>query len=294
MATRALLYRRPAEPSTLVVRHGSQFFSVKLRRHRRARRYTLRIHPTDREAILTMPPRGTIAEAKEFAQHAWRLDRRPSRPFAEGGAVPARHGGPAARRRRTGSCIVPASAARCGRKRATAARRSSASPGMSSIPIAACTTSSSARRARICGKAAQLYADASACEVKRVSIRDQSSRWGSCTSAGSLSFSWRLILAPPYRARLSRRPRSRASRRDEPFGAVLAGRGQGMRSCRARQKLARHPRQRSAPLRDRGLQRGPTPLPARCAHPGHTPSPTAEQPVHQPAVQPCCRFRTRR
>jgi hypothetical protein len=67
MATRALLYRRPAEPSTLVVRHGSQFFSVKLRRHRRARRYTLRIHPTDREAILTMPPRGTIAEAREFA-----------------------------------------------------------------------------------------------------------------------------------------------------------------------------------------------------------------------------------
>ena len=35
-------------------------------------------------------------------------------------------------------------------------------------------------------------------KVKRISIRDQSSRWGSCTSAGSLSFSWRLILAPPY------------------------------------------------------------------------------------------------
>ena len=33
---------------------------------------------------------------------------------------------------------------------------------------------------------------------RRLSIRDQSSRWGSCTSAGSLSFSWRLILAPPY------------------------------------------------------------------------------------------------
>jgi predicted metal-dependent hydrolase len=35
-------------------------------------------------------------------------------------------------------------------------------------------------------------------KVKRLSIRDQSSRWGSCTSAGSLSFSWRLVLAPPY------------------------------------------------------------------------------------------------
>jgi len=57
MATRALLYRRPAEPSRLLVKHGSQIYSVRLRRHRRARRYTLRIHPSDREAILTMPPR---------------------------------------------------------------------------------------------------------------------------------------------------------------------------------------------------------------------------------------------
>src|SRR5260370_21030638 len=68
MATRALLYRRPAEPATLLVKHGSQIYSIRLRRHRRARRYTLRIHPSDREAILTMPPRGTLADAKDFAQ----------------------------------------------------------------------------------------------------------------------------------------------------------------------------------------------------------------------------------
>src|SRR5271154_2552224 len=96
MATRALLYRRPAEPSTLLVRHGSQFFAIRLRRHRRARRYTLRIHPTDREAILTMPPRGTIAEAKEFAQlhGGWiaaRLGRLPkAAPFQSGTVVPLR------------------------------------------------------------------------------------------------------------------------------------------------------------------------------------------------------------
>ena len=67
VATRGLLYRRPYEPSRLLVKHGSQIYSVRLRRHRRARRYTLRIHPSDREAILTIPPRGTIAEAKDFA-----------------------------------------------------------------------------------------------------------------------------------------------------------------------------------------------------------------------------------
>ena len=35
-------------------------------------------------------------------------------------------------------------------------------------------------------------------KLKRISVRDQSSRWGSCNSDGVLSFSWRLILAPPY------------------------------------------------------------------------------------------------
>lgn len=32
--------------------------------------------------------------------------------------------------------------------------------------------------------------------VARVTVRDTRSRWGSCTPAGALSFSWRLILAP--------------------------------------------------------------------------------------------------
>jgi predicted metal-dependent hydrolase len=32
---------------------------------------------------------------------------------------------------------------------------------------------------------------------KRITIRDTSSRWGSCSSARSLSFSWRLVMAPP-------------------------------------------------------------------------------------------------
>lgn len=32
----------------------------------------------------------------------------------------------------------------------------------------------------------------------RVSVRDQRSRWGSASRSGSLSFSWRLVLAPPY------------------------------------------------------------------------------------------------
>ncbi len=46
--------------------------------------------------------------------------------------------------------------------------------------------------------ASKRAAQALGANLKRVSIRDQSSRWGSCSTTGVLSYSWRLILAPPY------------------------------------------------------------------------------------------------
>ena len=42
----------------------------------------------------------------------------------------------------------------------------------------------------------RFHAEALGLRAKRVTVRDQSSRWGSCSSAGVLSFSWRLLLAP--------------------------------------------------------------------------------------------------
>jgi predicted metal-dependent hydrolase len=35
-------------------------------------------------------------------------------------------------------------------------------------------------------------------KARRLSVKDTKSRWGSCTSNGALSFSWRVILAPPF------------------------------------------------------------------------------------------------
>jgi predicted metal-dependent hydrolase len=197
MAFRALLYRRPAEPSTLAVKHGSQIFSVRVRRHRRARRYTLRIHPSDREAILTMPPRGTIADAKDFAQRhgAWiaaRLGRLPkAAPFQTGTVVPLR--GVAHR-------IVHRAGVRgvvWTEIRDSGERILCVAGGIEHIDRRVHDFLKREARKDV-AKSAQYYAEALGVRVKRISIRDQSSRWGSCTSAGSLSFSWRLILAPPY------------------------------------------------------------------------------------------------
>ncbi len=197
MATRALLYRRPHEPSTLVIRHGSQFFAIRLRRHRRARRYTLRIHPTDREAILTMPPRGTIAEARDFAQlhGGWiaaRLGRLPkAAPFQLGTVLPLRGVAHRIVHRTLVRGTVWTETRDSGEKIICVAG------GVEFVDRRVHDFLKREAR-RDLQKSAQAYADALGVRIRRLSIRDQSSRWGSCTSAGSLSFSWRLILAPPF------------------------------------------------------------------------------------------------
>lgn len=197
MALRALLYRRPTEPQAIEVVCDGAFYLVRLRRHRQARRYTLRIQAATREVVLTMPPRGSLNEAKAFANKhsAWiaaRLGRLAKAvPFRDGIEVPLR--GMMHR-------IVHRAQARGTVWSETDWRGSRLICVAGDRPHLARRVGDFLRREarRDLETASRKYAARLGVNLKRVSVRDQTSRWGSCSTTGVLSFSWRLILAPPY------------------------------------------------------------------------------------------------
>lgn len=197
MPTRAMLYRRPTEPQAIEIIFDKAIYLVRLRRHRQARRYTLRIQAATREVVLTMPPRGSVREACDFAKKhggwiATRLCRLPeAAPFAPGTVLPLRGIPHRIVHRRGARGTVWAEATSDGER-------------------LLCVTGDAPhieRRIRDflhreakrdLEAAARAYADQIGMPLKRISIRDQTSRWGSCSTTGALSFSWRLILAPRH------------------------------------------------------------------------------------------------
>src|SRR6185437_1380442 len=96
MLQRTMLFRRSSEPAAINIVFDREVYLVRVRRHRQARRYTLRIHSATREVLLTMPPRGSLKQAREFAEKhgAWiaaRLERLPQPvPFTYGATLPLR------------------------------------------------------------------------------------------------------------------------------------------------------------------------------------------------------------
>ena len=98
MSLRALLYRRPTEPPAIDVVFDKSIYLVRVRRHRQARRYTLRIDAASREVVLTIPPRGSLQGSAGVRAEARRVDRGATAAPAAGDAVRARRGRAAPRR----------------------------------------------------------------------------------------------------------------------------------------------------------------------------------------------------
>jgi predicted metal-dependent hydrolase len=197
MSLRALLYRRPSEPSTVHVVFDKAIYLVRLRRHRQARRYTLRIDASSRDVVLTIPPRGSIREAKEFAQKhgdwiAARLKRLPeAAPFAHGVDVPLRGVAHRIVHRRNQRGTVWTETSSAGEPLLCVAGEA--------VHLNRRVNDFLRREAtRDIEAASRRYASELGLTIKRISVRDQSSRWGSCSNTGVLSFSWRLILAPSF------------------------------------------------------------------------------------------------
>ena len=156
----------------------------------RARRFTLRLETCGAGAVLTVPQHVATAEGHRFlARHAgWlraALARQPdATAVAPGIALPV------------AGVPVPI-VARPGPRRPPALEGGALvlqGAGAEGQRVAA-WLKMRARDALL--PAARDYARRLGREVAEIALRDTRSRWGSCSSRGALSFSWRLAMAPP-------------------------------------------------------------------------------------------------
>ncbi len=166
--------------------------TVQWRRSARARRITLRIDARQGQVVVTLPMRAAKSAGVALLRQNedWvseHLAALPDvAPFADGGtvtidgaAVPIRHvpGGRGGAWIADGALHVSGDADFLARRvgdflRAEAKRRFSAQ--------------------------AVAKAAGAGLTLRRVSVKDTRTRWGSCSADGALMFCWRLLMAPPY------------------------------------------------------------------------------------------------
>jgi len=183
----------PASSSTAHVDISGRPIPAVMKRSARARRFILRIDGSGKGVVITVPMRASFKGALDFArsQEAWISRRLAQVPqafhFIEGARLPVRG---------KEHVIV----------RHSRGERPAGAPEDGVIRIA-CEAPHLERRVVEWLKAearkdllvsSHAHAKRLGVKVRRVTLRDPSSRWGSCSVDGALSFSWRLILAPSF------------------------------------------------------------------------------------------------
>ncbi len=170
---------------------------LEVRRHPSARRLTLRVSRTRRAVIVTLPLQCDLDEAGSFLNRHidWvraRLDSLPNHvPFENAAAMPLRG--------------IPHTITFTGSTHARLISVDKRGPRPTIIvPGDKDLAGNRLKRwlfdeaKRDLAASVEKYARPLSLEVKRIAVRDQTSRWGSCSTTGALSFSWRLILAPQF------------------------------------------------------------------------------------------------
>ena len=165
---------------------------VAWRRSPRARRVSLRIDAREGNVVVTLPSRASRqAGMALLASHAnWVADRLAALPiavpFAEGAPVPL--GGVVHRVRN-----VPGG--RGGAWLQDGEIRVAGDPAFLPRRVGDFLRAEARRRL---GALVAVKTAMAGVRAGRLSVKDTSSRWGSCAPNGALAFSWRLVMAPDY------------------------------------------------------------------------------------------------
>lgn len=169
---------------------GEEVLPLVIKRHHRARRICLRYNPTEHAISLTLPRHTRVSEGLQFLtdKSAWLIETLNDMPTHKrikpgvvipllGERIRVRHD-PTMRRSFTliGDTLTVSGARDFFPRRMTEALKKIAAHRLSELAID--------------------YSKKAGRPVRRLSVRDTKSRWGSCSSTGNLSFSWRLVFAP--------------------------------------------------------------------------------------------------
>ncbi len=167
---------------------------VRFKRHDRARRLIVRLDRKGEAVTVTLPPRASRKEALAFVDRsrAWIVARLAKQPqavaFAPGAEIILRGM----------THVITHEPDRRGLIRIASDPARIVVPGEAAHLKRRVTDWLKREAKRDLLTASELHARAIGVTFRKLSVRDQASRWGSCSADGGLSYSWRLILAPAH------------------------------------------------------------------------------------------------